>query len=475
MARKLTGFLPYGQSDDDVIVRDPMTGAPATGMTLTGTRTVDPVKGSRFDNGGDGLAGLAIDWAGLGETASEVIRGCSWSVEVESGWLVQTGVNEALFSARQNSTTRIVGPRVSDGVNYIDWLIRAGKFTSRFQLHPESYQDRDYVTVYCSYNFGGSLHTYFDGNLASVTEFAAGSDDNILPTLFDNFHVGSESINSGSAPVSHFMRNFQFVGRPLTLPTHQRFRNVHAYGDSFFDQGGYPHSSWPILNLKPDYPDLSGAGPSNETISTPTFLDLAALPSIQRTLAEAGVQVGRHWQEQTSQSVALLDVARPLIHNYAIGGSGIDDSQLTFTFAQQIDRALDRGDVPDVALVHHGQNDISNTPVVLDAVWRAKYEAQLDRLLARNPDCKFVICTMTSLRSDPAFQSSQFDQRTADCNGLIAEIAQSRAEVELCDLFTIFGGHDFDPALFKEDDRHPDVLGSRLLGQSVAAAAMRFA
>lgn len=472
MARKLAGFLPYTQADDDVIVRDPLTAAPVTGMTLRGTRTLDAARGSIFDNGGDGLAGLGIDWATLGVTAANVIHGCSFSVEIETGWLAKAvAQNETLFDSYVTSTNRFSAPRRQTGQTYFDALIRAAKFTARADLHASSYTDRDYVTVYCSYQFGGALEMYIDGMLFAVTEFAAGSDANVTSALFDNFHVGNSHNSSVRAPNTHYMRNFQFIGRPLMLPTTLGYRNVHAYGDSLMERAGYPATNWPMLYLKPDYPETSGAGPSSTTNTTTSFRDLAGLITFQRILAEQGIYIGRQYQAQTGVTPSLLDCARPAVQNYAIGGAGIDGAVLTHSLEQQIDRALARGDVPDLALFHFGQNDLGNLGVTLDATWRGLYEAQLDRVLTRNPDCKIVLCTMTSPKADSSFDDS-FDDRTDSVNGLTREIVSAYSEATACELFEKFGGHNPDPTLFLDNDRHHSDTGSALFGTSLASASI---
>ena len=471
MPRKLAGFLPYAHADDDVVIRDPMTAAPVSGMTLRGSRTLDAVRGSIFDNGGDGLAGLGVDWATLGVTAADVIHGCSFSVEVESGWISKVvAQNETLFDSYVTGTNRFSAPRRQIGQTYFDALIRAAKFTSRADLHTSSYADQDYVTVYCSYKFGGALEMYINKMQFSVTEFAAGSDANITNALFNNFHVGNSHNSSVRAPNAHYMRNFQFIRRPLMLPTTLGFRNVHAYGDSLMERAGYPATNWPMLYLKPDYPDTSGAEPSNTTNTTSTFLDFAGLVTFQRILAEQGIYIGRQHQTQSGVGASLLDCARPAVQNYAIGGAGIDGSVLTYSLEQQIDRALARGDVPDLALFHFGQNDLGNLGVTLDATWRGLYEAQLDRVLARNPDCKIILCTMTSPKADSSFDAS-FDDRTDTVNGLTREIVAAYSEATACELFEKFGGHNPDPTLFLDNDRHHSDLGSALFGTSLASAA----
>lgn len=474
MARKLTGFLPYTQVDDDVIVRDPLTAAPVTGTTLRGSRTLDSVRGSIFDNGGDGLAGLGINWAGLGVTAADVIHGCSFSVEVESGWLAKAvAQNETLFDSYVTSTNRFSAPRRQIGRTYIDALIRAAKFTARADLHASSYTDRDYVTVYCSYQFGGALHMYVDGLHFSTTEFLS-ADAAVTSALFNNFHVGNSHNSSVRAPNTHYMRNFQFIGRPLMLPTTHGFRNVHAYGDSLMERAGYPGTNWPMLYLKPDYPDLTGAGPSNTTNTTSTFRDMAGLITFQRLLAEQGIYIGRQYQPQNAANANLLNCARPAVQNYAIGGAGIDGGVLTHTLEQQIDRALARGDVPDLVLIHVGQNDLGNLSVTLDATWKGLYEAQIDRILARNPNCKLVLCTMTSPKASSEFDDT-YDDRVDAINGLIREIVASYGESTVCELFAPFGGHAPDTSLFLTDDRHHSDTGTALFGTLLAASAVSVA
>jgi hypothetical protein len=233
---------------------------------------------------------------------------------------------------------------------------------------------------------------------------------------------------------------------PFTYTTHPEISSTLFLGDSFTTQGSPDVLSYGVSGiLAPWHP---GYG----------FQSDGTTPSTSGSFDGDGNYITEFFRQM---SLGGFLVTNTYAANQAVSGART---------STVLTRVNSLGSVPKLVLCGVGTNDCANLAITESAV-RSNLRGIVDALIAKGAK-RIVFWTCVSLRNDPTYQFSTYDDQTTMVNGVIAEMASYNRMCVVVDLFTPFGGVTPTSGLFQSNNIHPNSTGSTLIGKLMGQAAV---
>ena len=356
-AKNFSSWLPYGSTDESVILQHPLTSDPTTYFQSLGTLVVTgtPVFDSILGFNPLGSSGFRIQ--NMANRAN-----CDWgfqiSVEVQRDWVTfNDTVNFSSGYHPATGTEGIIAGLPAVGTAYGIFKDTTGVFygiingASTGNLLPMSPGKGDFVRINIGATggkIGGIMYLAVDDNVISSVAMNNGT----LSDFLNLFYIGSNR-NIAVSYAQRYIRNLQISYRPPMFPVHNNLRTIGILSDSLFSTD----SSLSVYN------------------------DVITSWTIRRELAKRGLYAG-------SYTVSVTGGAR---YSNAGGGVYLHDT-LAAVLASN----------PTILIINGGTNDAAGS-LSDDADWETQVMLYITDGFANKFVKMIVLADTPSLLGDSSF------------------------------------------------------------------------
>lgn len=451
---QIRGWLPYGSSDDSVILQVSLTSQSEL-EAVSATSSAGIIADPTFDaNLGMKCTGSSAGWLITELTGYEALDNEGQiSMEVESSYLTTSlasapSTGDDTVANNANDPT-ILGIRDAAsnfgsvfGVNNVAQEVAKAAFTN-FDGGLDSSRDLQFDAArnsttpsnapiyfhsegkpqYSTINVGWAGNNHWlsvNGKMIMMESFTRHTG------AFNRLYIGNLIGGVGYRMGDWFVRNLQISNRRPSFPVHRLLRRVITWSDSLFE--------------------------SVDTYSATTndaAMDNTVNAQIRERLGERGVYCG--WLDSDIND------------GYTVytGVNNFSDVLSTITDAK-----------PDIVVCQFGTNDVgagasfsatSFTDTATDG-----YKALIDSLIAGGVQ-KIIACTVPTRNNASGNTQAITDAITA-ANSAIADLPSYNSNVHVADVFAAMGGHSAAANNFQSDGIHMNGVGMYAHGQAVADA-----
>jgi len=253
------------------------------------------------------------------------------------------------------------------------------------------------------------------------------------------------------------IENMKVNTTPFTYTAHTQVPSVMFFGDSFTTQGAPNHTPWLASGVKA--PWLPGPGFASDGV-TPAGggsfgYDVGYLCEFFRALCNGGFLTVNDKNPANTLTTT----------NQAVSGGRFDTA---------LARITPMTTVPKLCIIGLGTNDIAGQRTAGSV--QSNLRAIVTALLAKGAE-RIVFWVPPSLRLDPTYRTTTYDNVQTAINAEIAAMPAFNPRCFVVDLFTYFGGFSVDtvsPSKFQSGGTniHPNELGSTEIGALMGAAAI---